>query len=143
MWMLLVFVAGALLPIQAGMNARVGKELQNPVWASIISFSVGLLLMLVFMAFTRQKLNIGAMANVPLSNWLAGAFGAFYVTILVLAYPRIGAALTFGLVVAGQVMVSLLLDHYKVLVQVQHSINIYRVIGLMLIVSGVVVFRKF
>ena len=90
MWMLLVFVAGALLPIQAGMNARVEKELQNPVWASIISFSIGLLLMLAFMAVTRQKLNVGA----------------FYVSIKVLAYLRIGAALTFGLVLAGQMMVS-------------------------------------
>lgn len=142
-WIILVFVAGALLPIQAGLNTRIGKEIQNPVWASLISFAVGLVAMLVYVFLTRQKMEVSGISSVPLSYWIAGALGAFYVTVIVLAFPKIGATLTFGLIVAGQLTIAMLLDHFKILVQQQHGINIYRIIGLLLIVSGVIMIRKF
>lgn len=142
-WIILVFIAGALLPIQAGLNTRIGKEIQNPVWASLISFAVGLVAMLVYVLLTRQKMEMSGISSVPLSYWIAGALGAFYVTVIVLAFPKIGAALTFGLIVAGQLTIAIVLDHFKILVQQQHGINIYRIIGLLLIVSGVILIRKF
>jgi transporter family-2 protein len=40
-----------------------------------------------------------------------------------LALPRIGMALTFVLVVAGQMVIAVILDHYKILVEEQHSFN--------------------
>lgn len=86
---------------------------------------------------------MSGISSVPLSYWIAGALGAFYVTVIVLAFPKIGAALTFGLIVAGQLTIAIVLDHFKILVQQQHGINIYRIIGLLLIVSGVILIRKF
>ena len=142
-WILLVFLAGALLPIQAGLNTRMGKEIQSPVWASLVSFGVGLTAMAAYILLTRQKLNVAGFSTAPMIYWIAGALGAFYVTIIVLAFPKLGAALTFGLIVAGQLTISILLDHFKILVQEQHGINIFRIIGLLLIVSGVVIIRKF
>lgn len=142
-WIVLVFIAGSLLPIQAGLNTRIGKEIQSPVWASLISFGVGLIAMSVYVLITKQKADFTGISAVPLSYWIAGALGAFYVTVIVLAFPKIGAALTFGLIVAGQLTISLLLDHFKILVQQQHPINIYRLIGLLLIISGVIIIRKF
>ena len=142
-WILLVLIAGSLLPIQAGLNARVGKEIQNPVWASLFSFLVGLIVMIGYVLITNQKMNVAGVSNIPVTYWAAGVMGAFYVTVIVMAFPKIGAGLTFGLIIAGQLTVSLLLDHFKLLVQEQHSINIYRAIGLLLIVSGVIILRKF
>lgn len=142
-WIVLVLVAGALLPIQAGLNTRMGKEIQSPVWASLISFAVGLAAMAAYIMLTKQKLNTAGFSTAPMIYWIAGALGAFYVTVIVLAFPKLGAALTFGLIIAGQLTISILLDHYKILVQEQHGINIYRVIGLLLIVSGVIIIRKF
>ena len=52
---ILVFIAGALLPIQAGLNTRIGKEIQNPVWASLISFAVGLVAMLVYVLLLDKR----------------------------------------------------------------------------------------
>ena len=88
-------------------------------------------------------MNVAGISGVPLPYWIAGALGAFYVTIIVLAFPKIGAALTFGLIIAGQLTISLLLDHFKILVQQQHGINVFRLIGLLLIISGVIIIRKF
>jgi len=142
-WIILVLISGALLPIQAGLNTRIGKEIQSPAWASLFSFVVGLIAMTGFVLLTKQKMNTDGFSQVPTHYWVAGMMGAFYVTVMVLAFPKIGAALTFSLIVAGQLVVSLLLDHFKILVQQPHPVNIYRVIGLLLIVAGVILIRKF
>jgi transporter family-2 protein len=69
--------------------------------------------------------------------------GAFYVTVVILAFPKIGPALTFGLVVAGQMAIAVTLEHFNILVAQQHSINIWRVVGMTMILMGVVIIRKF
>ena len=81
--------------------------------------------------------------TVPAYAWMGGVLGAFYVTAIILAFPKIGPALTFGLVVAGQMVMAMLLDHFNVLVAQQHDINIWRVLGVLLIVMGVIIIRKF
>jgi len=142
-WIIGVFVAGSLLPIQAGLNTRMGQAIHSPVWASLISFAVGLMAMIAYVAITRQPLHAQSLKDIPTYTWVAGALGAIYVTTVVLAFPRLGPALTFGLIVAGQLIISVALDHFNILVHAQHSINAWRVLGVILIVAGVVIIRKF
>lgn len=142
-WIVIVAIAGALLPIQAGLNTRMGKEITSPVWASLISFVVGAIALLIYVIVTKNSFQLSGLKTVPAYTWAAGALGAFYVTVVVLAFPKLGPALTFGLIVAGQLLISLFLDHFNILVHQQHSINIYRIIGMLLIVGGVVLIRKF
>jgi transporter family-2 protein len=142
-WLLIVFVAGSFLPIQAGLNNRMGKAIDNPVYASMISFVVGAIAVGLYILVTKQSVSWVGIRTAPLYVWLAGVLGAFYVTAIILAFPRIGPAMTFGLVVAGQMVISILLDHFKVMVAEQHPINIWRIIGVLLIVGGVVIIRKF
>ena len=143
LWFIVALVAGSFLPIQAGLNSRMGKALNNPVYASFISFVVGAIALGIYIVFNRQAVSWAGLRAVPIYVWLAGLLGAFYVTAVILAFPRIGPALTFGLLVAGQMIVSLLLDHFKILVAEAHPINIWRVLGVLLIVVGVVIIRKF
>ncbi|HMN88373.1 MAG TPA: DMT family transporter [Saprospiraceae bacterium] len=142
-WIILVAIAGSLLPVQAGLNTKMGKEIASPVWASLISFVVGAIALLIYVAITKNAFQVSGFKTVPAYTWVAGALGAFYVTVVVLAFPKLGPALTFGLIVAGQLLISLFLDHFNILVHQQHSINIYRIIGMLLIVGGVVLIRKF
>lgn len=143
LWILLVATAGALLPVQAGLNARMGHAVGSAAWASLISFAVGLAAMLAYVTVTKQGMQWSQVKTIPGYTWAAGALGAFYVTVVILAFPRLGAALTFGLIVAGQLAIALALDHFNILVQAQHSVNIYRIIGAVLIVAGVILIRKF
>lgn len=142
-WIILVALAGSLLPIQAGLNAKMGKEIASPVWASLISFVVGAIALLIYVTVTKNTFQFSGIKNVPAYTWTAGALGAFYVTVVVLAFPKLGPALTFGLIVAGQLLISLFLDHFNILVHQQHGINIYRIIGMLMIIGGVVLIRKF
>lgn len=142
-WILMAFVAGAFLPVQAGLNARLGKTAENPVYAAFISFVVGSLALLIYIVVTRQPGNWSALRSASLIDWTGGILGAFYVTVIILAFPRIGPALTFGLVVAGQMAISLFLDHANILVAHQHSFNLYRFLGILLVIGGVILIRKF
>jgi bacterial/archaeal transporter family-2 protein len=142
-WIIMAFIAGTFLPVQAGLNSRLGKSIESPVYASMISFITGAFAVFIYILITRQHVIWAGLKTAPAYTWIAGALGAFYVTTVILAFPRIGPALTFGLVVLGQMVVAILLDHFNVLVASQHSINIRRVLGVILIVSGVIVIRKF
>ena len=142
-WIGLVLLAGAILPIQAGLNGKMGKVLESPEWAVLISFLVGTITMILYVIVMRLPINFQKINDVPKSTWIAGVLGAIYVTTVVLAFPRLGAALTFGLIVAGQLIISLVLDHFKILVSVQHPINLPRLLGVALIVAGVIIFRRY
>ncbi len=142
-WIIMAFISGAFLPIQAGLNTRLGKSIESPVYASMISFIVGAVAVLLYIFFTKQHVSWAGIKTVPAYAWIGGALGAFYVTVIVLAFPKIGPALTFGLVVAGQMVIAVVLDHFNILVAHQHSINIWRILGVLMIVGGVIVIRKF
>ena len=143
LWPLLVFIAGAFLPIQGGLNHKLGKAIESPAYASMISFFTGPLALVVYIVATRQTVFVGGFKTAPSYVWFAGALGAFYVTVVILAFPKIGPALTFALVVAGQMSIALILEHYKILVAEQHPITIMRLLGAGLILLGVIVIRKF
>ena len=49
----LAFAAGAVLPLQALINARLGARLGGPLWAATVSFAVGTLALLFFQLLTR------------------------------------------------------------------------------------------
>jgi transporter family-2 protein len=142
-WIIIAFLSGAFLPLQAGLNTRLGKAIGSPVYASLISFIIGALAVLLYCLLTKQHVVWACMKSAPLYVWLGGVLGAFYVTAIILAFPQIGPAMTFGLVVAGQMIISVLLDHFNILVVQHHSINIWKLLGIVLIVSGVIIIRKF
>jgi transporter family-2 protein len=144
LWLLIVFICGALLPLQGGLNARFGKSIDSPVYASLFSFLVGAITVAIYLQFTKETVTWAGLKSASLTSWLGGGVtGAIFITGTMLAIPRIGMALTFGLVVAGQMVVAVLLDHFDVLVAEQHSMNIWRLAGIALIIIGVVVVRKF
>lgn len=143
LWPLLAFLSGAFLPIQAGLNTRLGKGIESPVYASLVSFVVGAIALVAYVIFTGQPVNFSNVRSIPAYAWLGGLLGAFYVTVIIFAFPRIGPGLTFGLVIGGQMLISVLLEHFNILVAVPHPINIWRVLGVVLIIAGVVIIRKF
>jgi transporter family-2 protein len=143
-WLLIVFVCGALLPIQAGLNTRLGKFSESPLYASFLSFLVGAIIVAICLPFTKESVSWMGLKSAPVSVWIGGGVtGAIFITATMLAVPRLGMALTFGLVVAGQVVMAVLLDQFNIMVAEQHPVNIWRILGIVLIVGGTVLVQKF
>jgi len=142
-WIVIVLLAGAFLPLQAGLNNKLGKAIDSPVYASMFSFIVGAVAMVLYVIFTRQTADLKGISQVPYYVWIAGLLGAFYVTVIILAFPKLGPGLTFGLVVAGQMTASILFEHNNILVAQQSPISFMKIFGVVLIVAGVIIIRKF
>ncbi len=142
-WIALAFLAGAFLPIQAGLNAKLGKTVESPVYASMLSFVIGTLGLITYILITKQSMSWAGVREAPAHVWLGGLLGAFYVTVIIFAFPKLGPGLTFGLVVAGQMIISILLEHFNILVAQQNSISFMKIIGVLLVVSGVIIIRRF
>jgi transporter family-2 protein len=142
-WILISLLAGSFIAVQGGLNAMVGKELKSPIHASLFSFIIGAMLIGLYIVVTRQAVSLDGVKNVPWYGWFAGLLGAFSLTAIVLAFPRLGPGLTFGLIVAGQMTISVVLEHYGVLVAQPHPISFLRVLGILLIVGGVALIRMY
>lgn len=132
------------MPTQAVINSKLAASVDSPVLAAFISFAVGTLALFVYILLTGVPLNNLALArNAPLIAWIGGFLGAFFVAVMATIVPRIGVALSFSLAIAGQMFITLLIDHFGWLGVPEKPINLTRVLGAALITIGVVLIRKF
>lgn len=125
------------------MNNKLAKTGGSPVHASMISFAIGLLALVLYILLTSQNVSWRGIKDAPTYAWIGGILGAFYVTIIVLAFPKIGPGLTFGLVVTGQLLISMLMEHFYIMGAQQIPISIGRIVGMILIIGGVIIMKKF
>jgi transporter family-2 protein len=143
LWIVLAFIAGALLPVQAGVNAKLGKAAESPMHAVFISFLVGALGVFVYLLLTKQSISMSGLKSAPAYAWVGGLLGAFYVAVVILAFPHLGPGLTFAFIVTGQMLFTVVLEHFNILVANPHPINVPRFIGLLLVIVGAIIIRKF
>jgi len=113
---LLAVATGVLLPLQALINAQLGQRTSGALFASFASFLVGTLVLGVALLATRTSMpSLQQGAGVPAWAWTGGAIGALFVLSATVLVPRLGAAALICLAVFGQLVGSLLLDHFGVL----------------------------
>ena len=141
---LLALAAGAVLPVQASLNARLGRELGNPLLAALGSFVAGCLVLLLYLVITRTAFPSPALiGRIPAYLWIGGVLGGVYVALAIILTPKLGVATTMGLVVAGQMVVSIVLDHFGLLGLDRHPVNAGRLIGACLLAAGVILVKRF
>ncbi len=142
--MLLAITVGCLLPIQASINAKLGTFLKAPIMAALVNFIVGGFILLIVIIGTRTPNNILlAIKEAPAYAWVGGLMGSIYVTSIIFLVPRLGAALSFGLIIAGQMVFSLALDHFGFFGVTVQPVNWGRIMGVLLIFAGIVLIQKF
>jgi bacterial/archaeal transporter family-2 protein len=146
---LLGLTAGAILPVQGAINSLLRHDLHAPLAVGITSFVVATLAMapvLLFSAVAIQKRPEAAqhgLPTIPWWSWIGGVAGAYYVMMVFIAIPLIGAATTVGLTIAGQQLASLLVDRYGLLCLPQRPISAVRMAGVFLLLIGVALIRVF
>lgn len=139
-WVSVVLVTGMMLPIQAAVNAKLRTFVVNPIYSALISFSVGTLTLFAvgtFMAAQGQVGNLRGAGGAPWWVWIGGVLGALFVTMAILAVPRIGAAGYSAAIITGQLFGALLLDHYGWLGLPKTQITPSKIIGAGLLLLSV------
>jgi transporter family-2 protein len=143
-YLLLALVAGAMMPTQAAINNKLASYVASPISAAFVSFLVGTVGLFIYMLATGVPVsNIANIKDAPPVAWLGGLLGAFFVASTVILAPRIGVAMTFSLIVAGQMLITLVLDHFGFLGLPVKEISLARVGGILLIVAGVALIRRY
>lgn len=132
------------MPTQAATNNKMAMVVDSPVLSAFISFAVGTVALLVYLLMTGVPLgNLSAAKDAPAIAWVGGLLGAFFVAAAVTLVPRLGVAMTFSLIIAGQMIVTLIIDHFGLLGVPEKAVSIPRVAGILLITAGVVLIRRF
>ena len=135
----LAFVSGLLLTVQVGMNAALRTPFGNPGTAALANFVVGTVGLVGYLLITRAEWpGRAALTGAPAWAWFGGLLGAFYVASSVIVGPRLGAAALLALTVFGQIVASLVVDHYGWLGFPQHPFNLTRLAGALLLLAGVI-----
>lgn len=133
-------VAGALVPIQAGANAALGRNLGHPLWATMVSLAVSAVAAMVVMAALRVPApSFSEMGRLPWWGWTGGLAGVFYITAALILAPRLGAGAFLAAVIAGQMIAALALDRYALVGFLGSAMNPGRLAGAALIVGGALV----
>ena len=139
---LLVFIAGGMVAIQAPTNAMLAKAGGSPILAALISFTVGTVALLLVWLATPNRPGPAAFAGLPWYAWIGGLYGAMFVAVAAYAAPKIGIASLITIGIAGQIAVALLLDHFGALGLPRDPISLARVAGAALVMAGVVLVRR-
>jgi transporter family-2 protein len=142
--MFLTLLTGALLPVQAILNTRLGRQTGGPLMGSLLSFSVGLICLLVLNLVTNTSAVIGLKPSLvtPWYVWLGGFLGAIFVGYITWVNQQQGVALTFALVVSGQIFCSLFIDHFGFFGSAVRTITLEKIIGAALIIVGIILIKK-
>lgn len=144
LYILLALAAGAILPIQAGINLRLRQALGAPELATLVSFTVGTIVLAAYVLGARISLPTGTMLlSAPWWAWLGGAFGAFFVFSSIVLAANLGAATTMAWLLAGQFIAALLLDHYGAISYDVHPLSLPRVIGVVMLIVGAVLVNRY
>ena len=136
----IALIGGAGLAAQPGVNGMLGRKMAHPLHAAIISFATGLLV-LVLIAILCGKFPpkfTSAISEIPWWAWAGGSIGAYLVSMSLVFAPRIGALNWIALIVTGQAITSLLLDHFGIAGFSQKSVTLPRVIGACLLIVGLI-----
>jgi transporter family-2 protein len=137
-------LAGAGLPIQAAINAKLRTDLDAPLAAAGFSFVIATATMLAILGLVttigrNPSPQYRGLVRIPWWGWLGGLVGASYVTVTLLAVPEIGAAPAIALTIAGQQLVSALADHRGLLRLPQRPVSRSRLLGVAVLLTGAVV----
>lgn len=136
---LLALTIGLVVPLQAAINHQLKSVIDHStVLAALVSFSVGMLALLLIALTTGQKL--GALLELPKAEpWmlLGGLLGALFVFGTTLLAPKLGAATMLSLIITGQIIASILFDHYGWLAMPIKEISWPRLLGAALVIIGV------
>ncbi len=135
-------IGGVLLAMQTGMNTQLKLWTGHTLWAAVASFVVGLVLLLITCAGMRVPLPpLSGLAQAPWWSWLGGLMGALFVSMVIIVAPRLGAATMIACVVAGQLLGTLLIDHWGLMGLPVHEFSLAKLAGAGMLLGGVVLVK--
>ncbi len=138
-----VILAGAGTVVQTAMNAQLRSSLGHAILGASVNFSVGFLVLIALVTLMRIPLpSHHAVSQTPWWAWFGGALGATFVAVVAFASRDLGALLVMGLIIVGQVIASIVIDHYGLLGFPVRPFGIIKMVGCTLLVAGFLLMKR-
>ena len=129
---------GIAMAFQTAINAQLREHLNSPLQAALLSFLVGTIILAILVFFqSTGKPTLGEVSNIPWFLWLGGCLGVYAISMSIYTAPKLGFLTFSGLVIFGQLLISILLDHFGWLGTDKTPINWQRLVGAIVIFMGV------
>jgi transporter family-2 protein len=136
---LLAGAAGVMIPLQAVVNARLGRAIGGPLWAAALSsVVVAAVLACLALALGKPWPRLSQMTDLPWWVWTGGLCGAVVLSATTVVTPRIGAANMIALVMTGQVIAAMTLDRLGWFEMAIQPFSAQRMAAAALLVAGAV-----
>ncbi|WP_171180867.1 DMT family transporter [Ruegeria sp. HKCCD8929] len=127
----------ALIPIHAGMNAKLSRAAGHPLWATLLSFGVSFVCLVAGLGWLRATLpNLSSLVSAPPWAWVGDANGVIYVMATIILIPCFGAAAFHADVVAGQMTMALIQDKNGLFGNAALHADFFRITGAVLSIAG-------
>lgn len=136
----LIFATGIgfALATQTAINTQLRQYLQSPLQAAFLSFFIGTLCLAFLVIFEASaRPNLQQLQQIPWWLWCGGVLGVYCISMSIYAAPQIGFITFTGLVLFGQIIMSMLLDQFGFFNVDKTPINWQRLVGAGLIAMGV------
>jgi transporter family-2 protein len=140
-WMLAGMLAGGFLlavqaPVNAALRTRVGV-----FESALVSFLVGTVALLAVVAIWGRG-SVLAARQAPWWQLCGGLIGAVFVTVSLLAAPRLGVTAMVVATLCGQVLAGLLIDRFGWFGVPPQPLELRRVVGVALVGVAVYLMRR-
>jgi len=142
LWISLASAAGTCIALQAAANGSLRTHLGDPLYAAFFSICGTIATAVVVMLAIRPSLPPAtAFRAAPWWNWVGGPMGAVFVLAGAALTPKLGSAAFIAAAVGGQLMCSLLLDHFGLMNVPQQELSVGRLLGAAMVFAGVLLVR--
>lgn len=129
---------GIAMAFQTAINAQLREHLYSPLQAALFSFIVGtVLLAFLVLIQNNPKPNLHELSNIPGLLWFGGCLGVYAISMSIYTAPKLGFLTFSGIVIFGQLFISMLLDHFGWLGLDKTPITWQRLLGAVVIFIGV------
>ena len=140
MLLVMMFFGGIAIAVQPSINARLAQKV-GALESSLISFAVGTLFLAAVVMFAGRG-SIKGVSNSSLWELSGGCLGAFFVTLTIVAIPRIGTTAAMAAVICAQLTTSVILDHFGFFGFRMIPMDSRRAIGVALLMAGAALIIK-
>ena len=139
MWYLIpIFFLGVLTPIQTAANSRLRQSVVSPFIASLVSFSVGTIFLLIVTLCEKGGILIERelFTRLPWWAWLGGVCGLWGLTVNIIIFPKLGAMQTALMPMLGQIIMGIVIDSFGLLQSPHFPFKFLRLISVLIILLG-------
>lgn len=131
-------VVGLVTAYQPGINARLADHTPSKLYGGVANFATGLVAMVVVTAAYRVGMpSVERLGAAPWWAWTGGLCGAFFVTMSLALVPVMGTGNYLVGMIAGQLIGSIVIDHFGHMGLPVQEFSWGRGVGIVLVMAGV------